>query len=253
MAEVQKRQVAFKVSIKEINEGSYIKQEGWQPNYILTRDGRNISRINLIATIISIQSNSPTQMNITIDDGTGSLNIRTFEDTNIVKDLEIGDIINVIGRPREFSDIKYIVPEVIKKVKDNKWIEVRQKELVLFKTKNKISDDEVVQQPKQPAESEVKKDKSTETIEKEIPDEKEEIIESSKEEIVSDKAEEEVKNINPKQRVYQTIKKLDKGEGVDIDDVIIFSKVEECEDVIKMLLQEGEIFEIKKGKLKVLE
>lgn len=263
MAEVQKRQIAYKISIKELNEGSYIKQEGWKPNYILTKDGRKVSRANLLVTIVSIQSNSPTQMNITIDDGTGNLTIRTFEETEIAKSLQIGDIIKVIGRPREFNDIKYIVPEILKKIEDTKWIEVRQKELTLSRIKNNISEDvPVIRKSDDKVEEKQESSKNDSVVKVDIKEEISERETSLSDDIqkqavsISDTSKEKVSinnNVNPKQKVYQTIKKQDNGDGVDIDNVILFSKVEDCEDVIKMLLKEGEIFEIKKGRLKVLE
>lgn len=248
MVEVQKRQIAYKISIEELNSGSYVKQEGWKPNYILTKDGRKVSRVNLFATIISIQSDSPTQTNISIDDGTGNLTIRTFEETDMTKGLEIGEIITVIGRPREFNDLKYIVPEILKKIKDTKWIEVRQKELAIFKIKNNLHEESPIIPNSTNKIKEVNEKKDISLNESSVKEDvKKEVIEKPKEDLpIND-------NINPKQKVYLTIKKLDKGEGVDIDDVIIFSKIEESEEIIKMLLKEGEIFEIKKGRLKVLE
>ena len=232
MVESQKRQVAYKVSIRDISEGSYVKQEGWKPNYILTKNDKKVSRINLLATIISIDSTSPAQINITVDDGTGSISIRSFEESNIAKDLEIGDIISIIGRPREFGSTKYLVPEVIKKVKDIRWIEVRKKQVQLYKLRNNIHEKLESTREKKPSE---KSEEATSEPE-----------ETEEETIISE-------GVNSKQTVYQTIKSLDKGDGVDIEDVISRSKIDNCEDVVNMLLMEGEVFEIKKGRLKILE
>ncbi len=52
--------------------------------------------------------------------------------------------------------------------------------------------------------------------------------------------------------VLSIIEKLDKGDGVDIDDIIKESKFEDCEKVIDNLLRNGEIYEIRPGKLKLL-
>ena len=49
------------------------------------------------------------------------------------------------------------------------------------------------------------------------------------------------------------IKKLDEGDGVLIDDVIKSSKIGDAEEIINRLLENGDIFEIKPGKLKILE
>ncbi len=105
MPEPQKRQIAYKVRIKEITNGKYIKKEGWQPNYIVT------------------------------DDGTGRISVRNFEQNKIFDDIEIGEVILIIGRPREYGNEIYLLPEVLKKIQDKGWIKVR--EIELGKEKNK--------------------------------------------------------------------------------------------------------------------
>ncbi|MCK5854229.1 MAG: hypothetical protein KAG56_03340, partial [Sulfurovaceae bacterium] len=55
-------------------------------------------------------------------------------------------------------------------------------------------------------------------------------------------------NIDPEEVIKQ-IKILDKGDGADYEDVL--NKVKD-EKMIQMLLEDGEIFEIKPGKLKLL-
>ncbi len=63
-----------------------------------------------------------------------------------------------------------------------------------------------------------------------------------------------VENIqNTNDEVYLLVKSLDKGDGVSIEDVINASKSENPEGIINKLLESGDIFEIKPGKLKVLE
>ncbi|MBW2981354.1 hypothetical protein KY343_00610, partial [Candidatus Woesearchaeota archaeon] len=122
----QKRQIAYKIRIKELINGKYIKEEGWQPNYIITNDGRQINRINLIATVVA----KPLEQDINyqsmiLDDGTGRISARVFEQNNIFDNIEIGDVILVIGRPREYGSEKYILPETIKRIQDKSWIKVR--------------------------------------------------------------------------------------------------------------------------------
>ena len=46
MPEPQKRQIACKAKIADLINGEYIKEEGWTPNYIITKQGKHISRIN---------------------------------------------------------------------------------------------------------------------------------------------------------------------------------------------------------------
>lgn len=57
----------------------------------------------------------------------------------------------------------------------------------------------------------------------------------------------------PLKKVFETIKELDSGEGVDFDDIITNADVENCEKIIEELLKTGHIFEIRPGKIKILE
>jgi len=119
-----KRQIARKISIDDLQKGIYIRQEGWQSNFVQTRSGDKVSRINLVGTVVSQQD-----AQCSIDDGTGRIDIRTFDQSQSLPKLTIGQVIMVIGRPREFGSEMYILPEIVKPVIDKKWIEVRLKEL----------------------------------------------------------------------------------------------------------------------------
>jgi RPA family protein len=217
MAEQQKRQVAYKTEIQELIHGEYVRQEGWLPNYILTKHGVKVSRVNLLATVISIQD---TNQGLVVDDGTGSLSVRSFEPNNLFEGITVGDVVNVIGRPREFGDEKFVVPEIVKQVVEPKWVEVRKKEMELWKLKQKKSVDANLVAPDTPPSP------TTET---------------------------EETNKTPAHKIYSLIRSLDKGEGVDIELLIEKSKSPDAELVVEQLLREGDIFEIKSGRLKVLE
>lgn len=208
----QRRQVAYKTCIKELVEGSYVKQEGWQPNYILTKYGKKISRVNLMATVITIQSDK-TPKTMLVDDGTGSITLRSFEETKLMDWLDVGDLILIIGRPKEFGESKYIVPEILKKITNTEWIKVRQKELQSLGLKS--VENEIAKTPKY---------NKPQTVSK-----------------------------SPKQTILELIPSLDKGDGADIEEIIKATNIDNCEKYINLLLQEGDIFEIKKGRLKILE
>lgn len=53
--------------------------------------------------------------------------------------------------------------------------------------------------------------------------------------------------------IRKLIKEIDTGNGADIEDVSRKSNIAETEGIIRNMLQAGEIFEIRPGKLKVLE
>ncbi|MBW2979928.1 hypothetical protein KY360_00745 [Candidatus Woesearchaeota archaeon] len=197
----QKRQVAYKVRIKDILDGDYVKEEGWMPNYIRLIDGAKVSRVNIIGTIV-LKTDEQNYKSILIDDGSGKLPVRSFEKYEFFDGVGIGDVVLIIGRPREFGE-KYIVPEIIKKINDQAWIEVRKAEL-------KKPDIEV---------SEEKADVA----------------------------------VSPADKIFSLIKEADNGAGVDVEDIIKKSNISEAEKIIRTLLEEGEIFELKPGIVKVLE
>ena len=114
MEKSQKRQIAYKVKIKDLLIGEYVKKEGWEPSYILHNEKR-ITRINIIGLLIYIDDTR-----IIIDDGSGNIEARFFEEKK-KSSIDIGDVILLIGKPRMWNDEKYIVPEIIKKVKNKDW------------------------------------------------------------------------------------------------------------------------------------
>jgi len=219
MAEPQKRQIAYKARISDILKGRYIKEEGWRPNYILTEEGLRLSRVNIIATIVNIQRDSPNN-SVVADDGTGTILLRSFEDFLDLKGIGVGDIVNIIGRPREFGEEKYLLPEIIKRIEKSGWVELRNLEL----------------------------SKMEETV---IPEKG--VEDTKKEEVKAEGDGSEPEKPNSFQRIYSLIKELDSGEGADTGEVSRKSGLGNAEELIGELLKEGEIFEIKRGRLKILE
>ena len=186
-----KREIAYKVNLSQIINGKYIKEEGWNPNKILLDDGRSVSRVNIIAVVVSSFGEGFKQL--TIDDGTARISLRSFDDNNIFKDVAVEDIIFLIGRPREYNNEKFIIPEIIKKVQDPEWVEVRKRELELISRVYK------------------QKEKSEKS--------------ETKAKIENSYATEEISEYAVYDKMIEIIKKLDTGSGTNIDDIIKFSKV----------------------------
>ncbi len=88
-----------------------------------------ISRVNILATIINSASNYPSYSQTSVDDGSGKINIKNFENPDFFKGIDIGDIVMIIGKPREYNGERYIVGEIIKKIQDPGWLKVRDLEL----------------------------------------------------------------------------------------------------------------------------
>ena len=58
---------------------------------------------------------------------------------------------------------------------------------------------------------------------------------------------------SPAEKLLSVIKKLDEGTGADVENVISTYKDGNCEELIKTLLLQGDVFEVKPGRLKILE
>jgi RPA family protein len=201
--EQQKRQVAKKIRISELINGRYVKEEGWTPNYVVTDYG-NISRANVLAFVVSKNEDG----SLIIDDGSANISVRSFEEKKY--DVNIGDLILVVGRPREWNNTKYLVPEIVRKVENRKWIGLRKLEL---KGLSKVEKEKIM----------------PETVEEEM------VVES------------------PYQKMINIIRGKDTGNGAEYQDVLINSNIRDAERILNTLLEEGEIFEIRPGRLKVLE
>lgn len=213
------RQTAKIASIKEIISGEYIKQEGWDPNYILSLKNEKLSRINLIGVVVTVPENS---LSVFVDDGTGKIEARTFEENNMFKNITIGDIVLIIGRPREYNAEIYVNAETIKKITNKGWLEYRKKEIFL---RNILKPD-------------IKK-----TIEKTSKNSDD--LKSDNNESFSDEHIDEIDILLLK------IKDLDSGAGCSIQDLVEINP--NYEDMVEQLLLKGEVFEVAPGKVKVLE
>ena len=144
---------------------------------------------------------------MTIDDGSGRISARIFGGNALLEGMRIGEVVIIIGRPREFSSEKYVIIESIKKTSPA-WAMVRSLEL------QKNGND------------------------------------SKKSKVIQDN--EEKVDLSPKNKIILLIKELDDGDGVLIESVLS-KNVDGAEKIIDTLLKEGSIFEVKPGKLKVLE
>jgi RPA family protein len=220
MAENQiKRAVAYKVPISLILRSNYVKDEGeFSPNFLEFRDMK-VSRVNLIGAVIAIENINEANRSILLDDGTGGIAIRGFEQNTIPTDVSIGDIVNIIGRPREYGSERYVLPEIVKKI-SQKWMLIRKQELKEYCVQD-IEDKEINQQ---------------------------------QEPLVEDIIEESTPGaLSKRNKIIEFIKGNDPGSGVDIEIIIQNCQIESCEQLIEDMLKEGDLFENLPGKVRILE
>lgn len=201
---LQRRHIAYKLRIKDILSSKYTKIEGVKSNYLQIK-GQEVSRVNVIGVVVQ-KSDMENYSGLVIDDGTGKISVRTFENNFLLNNADIGDVVLVIGRPREYLEEKYLVVEIVKKI-DPLWAKARKMELKDFNMMD--------------------------------------------EGVVEDKSAEGIFDESQKNRILKMIKELDKGEGVSIDDLP--SALGDVDKIVGVLLREGDVFEVRPGKLKVLE
>jgi RPA family protein len=214
MAEFE-RSTAKICTIQELNTGKFIKNEGWEPSYIVTEFGK-IMRANIIGVIVSKENNT-----CILDDGSGKVILRSFSG-NI--NTEIGDLVNVIGKPRQFNDDLFLNIEIIKKIKNKKWVDFRKKELSLRQKKEVEIEEDYIS---------LKEDKpETKNQEKLI--------------------KQETENLGKAEIIIKIIDKLDNGPGADIEEVKKECNFDDVDKIIKSLMEEGDVFQIKPGRLKVM-
>ncbi len=235
----QQRQVAVICCVKDILEGEYKREEGWLPNYILTKSNYKISRANIIGVVIEVNLFEPgknSYSQIILDDSSGKISARLFEEFNKLKGINVGDIILVIGRPREFGNEKYLSLEIIKKIDDKRWADVRKLEL------RKILNEKVIQIKEN---NNKRYAEAYEVIENPVIDGVEKIDDNTEiaESLMS--------------FIGKYIRQNDKENGVAVEDIIGYfgsnNSVEKIENKIQEMLKQGILFEVRPGIIKFLE
>ncbi|MEK6900857.1 MAG: OB-fold nucleic acid binding domain-containing protein, partial [Nanoarchaeota archaeon] len=116
-----------KLTIKDILQGTYVQESEQNPNYLLTEYNQKVYRLNVIAAVLHLQKIG-SLTNILIEDGTGQIVVRFFEEQKLLSHLTPGSVIVVVGKLRMYNQEKYISPEICKQV-NPLWLKVRSLEI----------------------------------------------------------------------------------------------------------------------------
>ncbi len=238
------RQTMIKSRIYDVVNSQFVRKEGMEPSYILTDIGQKISRVNVLGTVVDkFMSENGNYSSITVDDDSDSIRVKAFRDSvNIFDNLEIGDLVIVIGKMREYNEENYIIPEIVKKIVDPNY-EVLHKLEVL---KILVNQKKVLEN--------IKKDKDNfkdlEQLKKHIKDKYN--VDNTEGLIKALKVEEKTKEKNNKPLILGKMDELDKGKGVKFRKLLEESKLpeNEFEDVINELLSDGICYEPSPGVIK---
>jgi RPA family protein len=242
----KKRMPAKKVRIFDVVNGKYFagSKEELKPSYVITSLGQKVSRVNLIATVIDkFVSEDQNYAAIRIDDGTEVIRAKAFkESVKLLEGIELGDLVTVIGKLKEYNGEVYVNAEIVKKITDANFETLRKLEILNEIAEQKKAVDEIKSLLDSMSEEELKeyaKDKfgmDEETLN-----------------VVRDSLRVK-KEIDYKPKILELIKKLDEGNGVEIVKIFELSSLPEnvIESAINELLAKGMLFEPKAAVLKVV-
>ena len=268
--EIQKRQVAKILRIVDLLSGEYVQQSGWLPNFVRTKDGIEASRVNIIGALTDI---SPTDIvpltpienfSATLDDGSGKMQLRSFEPIVFADVLQVGIPVIVIARPKKYSGDLFLVPEIIRKLPESKWLEVRKKVLEQ-KTKSAQNPDVVPTAKESRIQTvQARKENSNQSTpngqmsQKGNFDNQNEIIPLAKVAVEeAGNAQKIQAAAKPLENVLDVIDRIDSGDGVLIEDAVAQIKKSrpelDAQQRILTLLLNGDLFEIRPGRIKVLK
>ena len=228
-----KRSTAYRIRLKNIVNSPYEKREGFNPS-VIKFNNLEISRVNVIASIVGkYLTDDQNYCAITLDDGSETIRVKNFgAEVGVIKELNVGDIVRIIGKIKEYNEEKYIAGEISKVLNPN-WLIVNEIELS--------------------AQKQTTTDSSTADSINKVIETKTNSIEN--EEIISISSESSDSESSIKQKILQYLKNNDNGTGVIMDQIMTSLDVssEEVKDSLYELLKVGEIYEPKKGILKILD
>lgn len=225
------RQTAYKLWISTLLSGTYTKTLGeWEPNYLEVGD-KKISRVNILAPVVEKYiKEDKTYASLTLDDSSGRITVKTWrEDVFLLEHFEVGDLVLVLGKIKEYNGSFYVVPEIVKKLDNPLWAKHRTLEL-----KNIYGEPLPAQPPLKEA-----------TISQETHSQ-EDTFSVIEEKVVNEQP------LNFRKKIIDIIEQLDTNNGADQPTVINHTRIprEEAEKIIQTLIKEGEVFEIHPGKLR---
>ena len=257
-----KRSVAYKVSIEDIKNGDFFVEnmQDKKISYVNTPFGLKVSRVRIFGDVIFVRSykredtGNVGSVYIGVNDGTESILVRAFlesqynikyvESIKIAQELEVGNMVDVIGRVRKRENDIYINPEIIRKIENPNFETLRELEKIYLKLMFK-------KEKEKPQSSGVKIEKrdDQERFEVDLNDIEEELeAETSIILSVSGESDDTIT------KILSLIEKIDEGDGVSIKEISTYTNIgtDKLESILKVLFEDGTIYEPKKGRFRKL-
>ena len=217
----RKRETAQKVWIVDLINSPFTAAEGWNPSTVQV-DGRKVARASILATVVAkFASEAGNYASITMDDGTETIRSKAFgPDVAKFANARPGALVRFIGKVKEYNSERYLKPEIVHEVTDPNWVIVQKIELSPPDAAPPAPEDTKSNVPEHVAENAIKEE-----------------------------------DLGVQAKILNLIRTMANAEGADMDLVMAQSQMEseDAKNIIIGLLKAGEIYEPKKGRLKVLD
>ncbi len=230
---------ACKLKVEDLLDGEYVPPSEEEPAHLITPWGQKVFRGRVMGTVVEKWIRDDQSYGIIyLDDGSGVISVRNWrEGVPKLAEFEVGALVDVIGRIRQYSGEIYLVPDLIVRVEDPNWELVRELEILIARR-------EALRGGVKPK----KKALEMREIKIEAPGPREEGVEEEIEVGVEDLLPEVPEEM--KKKALLVFEKLDREEGIGQEELEMELKVSgsEAEDILTVLLAEGEIFEVMTGR-----
>jgi hypothetical protein len=232
------RPTAYKLRIEDLLRGEYKRSvDGVEPSYFLTPWNDRITRARVMGTVVDkFMREDGSYGTLRLDDGSGTIRLRAWgSDTSRLNRFNKGDVVDVVGRVREFEGEVYLTPELVIPVEDLNWELVRELEILESRRKSLAKG----VKPRLPAKLEPP------ALSVEVPTPSKVGLEEP--EVPLPEVPEDLKD-----RVLLVVKESGGEEGLSVDEVAMRAGLSppEVENAARVLLAEGKIFEPRAGKFK---
>lgn len=233
---------AKKCRIADIANAKFFpgSKEELKPSYVITDFGEKISRVNLVASVTEkFQGEDGNYVSLTVDDESSAIRTKGFgADAELLRAINVGDLVRVVGRIKNFNNENYITTEAVSRITDSNFENLHKLEVLK----------ELIQKKKVAEELRNLRDQLTE----------EELVVYAKEKFGIDKEalnvllEGKKFEIDYKPKILEVIKRLDSGDGVEVSRLVEFLNLPDnvIESALNELLASGALYEPTIGKLK---
>lgn len=209
-------------------------------SYVITDFGEKIFRTNVVATVTEkFLGEDGRYISLTIDDESSAISVKAFrEGVEILRNVNLGDLIRVVGKIKNYNNENYIIAEAASKIDDSNFESLHKLEVLKNLAESKKIAEEIRNLRDQLTDDELRE------YAKEKFDFDDEVLNI----VLAGKKTE----VDYRPKILDAIGRLDAGDGVEISMLMKFLNLPEnlVESTLDSLLASGALYEPVIGKLK---